>query len=93
MRNSQVLLSVLALCVACLAQSPSNVQVNLSLPDEKAVYKAGEPILLRGASCEARLSDGTVLNASEYPRHECGSLKGRERKIISSISGASARGC
>jgi hypothetical protein len=58
MRNFLVLLGVLVLCVACLAQSPSNVQVNLSLSDEKAVYKIGEPIPLRltfGASVQPSL--------------------------------------
>ena len=47
MRNFLVPFSVLVLCIACLAQSPSNVQVTLSLSGEKAVYKIGEPVLLR----------------------------------------------
>ena len=59
MRNFLVPLGLLALRLSCLAQSPSNVQVSLSLPDQKAVYKAGEPVLLR-LTFSASL--GTSLN-------------------------------
>lgn len=61
MRHSLLFLAVFAPCIACLAQTPSNVQVELSLAGAKAVYKTGEPILLR---LTFSASAGTSLNVT-----------------------------
>ena len=79
MRNFLVPFGVLALCIACLAQSPSNVQVSLSLSDEKAVFKAGEPILLRltfSASVSTSLNMTTTDPASPVDRLVVSPMKG-----------------
>ena len=78
MRRSQ-LSFVLVLCIACLAQSPSNVQVNLSLAGEKTVYKIGEPILLRlafSASVGTSLNMTTTDPASPVDRLVVSPMKG-----------------
>jgi hypothetical protein len=79
MRNFLVPFGVLVLCVACLAQSHSNLQVSLSLSDEKAVYKVGEPILLRltfSASVSASLNITTTDPASPVDRLVVSPTKG-----------------
>ena len=67
MRHFQLPFAVVVLCIACRAQAPTNVQVTLSLADQKAVYKIGEAIPLRltfSASVRTSLNVTTTEPAS-----------------------------